>query len=330
VYADHGQRLGWPDDSTLRRSLGGTWNDCLRGAALAIVDDGDAVVREIGGAFTREEVITAIHECARDTQDPMPSFVRYLMWARRADVRRRPGRRPSSQAVVTRLFGGWADLLVAAGMAERDEIGGVPRATGGGQTVYRRSAYAYTDEQILAAVRLVAERLGRSPSTSEYARERELLFQEDLDAGKPARAFPSLASLQKRVERWDDLLTQAGLEPRDGRHRKNGCGTRRSPRRISDREYAIALRDAYLAVGEPFTQQAYDGWAKPQRPIDKAERRYRRLPGYYAVWMRFGTWRTACEAILAGWDPASDPVDPGEHWTTGIADQRDQPSEPSA
>jgi hypothetical protein len=41
------------------------------------------------------------------------------------------------------------------------------------------------------------------------------------------------------------------------------------------------------------------------------------------VWERFGTWETACNELLGGWNPATDPVDPGEGWTSPIPDRRD-------
>lgn len=95
---------------------------------------------------------------------------------------------------------------------------------------------------------------------------------------RPPRAFPSLGTFQKRFERWDDALVFAGLKPRDGRHNKVGCGRRRSPRRISDREFAIAFREGYLALGAPFRQTAYSRCRDEQARRDRAERRYRRLP----------------------------------------------------
>lgn len=72
-----------------------------------------------------------------------------------------------------RLFAGWPDVLVQAGVATHpDTVGGVGRSIArtdsGGKVVYRRSGYCYTDEQRHGAQREIAERLGHSPKTNEY------------------------------------------------------------------------------------------------------------------------------------------------------------------
>src|SRR4051794_18505660 len=62
---DHRQ-AGWPSAHAVRRGLAGTWNECLRRAALDAVADGDVIVIELGATFTREEAIEALKECRRD------------------------------------------------------------------------------------------------------------------------------------------------------------------------------------------------------------------------------------------------------------------------
>ena len=254
----HGRRLGWPPEASIRRWFAGTWNDCLRAAGVVLVPDGDAVVRELGGAFSREEVLTAVRACAKDLNEPIPTLTGYLRWAKRADVRRRPGRRPLAQNVFERLFGGWPATLVAAALVEPDPIGGVGHTrttTGGGRTVRSRSGFAYTEEQLREALREIARRLGHSPKTQDYRRERERLLEEHLAAGLPARAFPSLSMLQKRFAAWDEVLIDAGLAPVAGRQNPAPSDARRGPLPLDDEQLLAAMREAYETGRVPLHQR---------------------------------------------------------------------------
>ena len=42
------RELDWPPDGSLRKWLGGSWNDCLARAHLEAVADGDALVAQMG------------------------------------------------------------------------------------------------------------------------------------------------------------------------------------------------------------------------------------------------------------------------------------------
>lgn len=307
LFTLHGRRLGWPPDGTIRRWLAGSWNDCLRAAGLEITPDGDALVRELGGALTREECLAAVRDYTDESGIELPTLTGYLRWARSPKVRRRPGRRPSSQGPFDRLFGGWADVLVQAGVAHPDAVGGVGRSIArtdsGGKVVYRRSGYCYTDEQLHGALREIAERLGHSPKTNEYKAARNELLADELAEGKPPRAFPSLSMIQKHYEAWDDALRAAGLEPVDGRRNKVGCGNRRNGRAVTEEMCVSAIREGFLAKGHPYTQTAYSAWRKEQQARDRAERRIRRLPSYDAIWARYNTWEQAVMVAFDGWDP---------------------------
>ena len=96
-----GRKGDWPPESSIRRFVGGTWNDALRRAALDPVADGDALRTQLGGRLTPEECAAAVRECSEETRDPLPTYSSYIAWCRRPDVRRRPGRRPHSQAPLT-------------------------------------------------------------------------------------------------------------------------------------------------------------------------------------------------------------------------------------
>lgn len=306
LFTLHGRRLGWPPDGTIRRWLAGSWNDCLRAAGLEITPDGDALVRELGGALTREECLAAVRDYATESGIELPTLTGYLRWARSPKVRRRPGRRPSSQGPFDRLFGDWGAVLVDAGIAQPDAVGGVGRSTSrtvGGRKIYYRSGYGYSEEQLHGALREIAERLGHSPKTSEYKAARDELLADEMAEGKPPRAFPSLSMIQKNYEAWDDALRAAGLEPVDGRHNKVGCGTRRNGRAVTEEMCVSAIREGFLAKGHPYTQTAYSAWRKDQQARDRAERRIRRLPSYDAIWARYGTWEQAVMVAFDCWDP---------------------------
>lgn len=178
--------------------------------------DGDALVRELGGALTREECLAAVREYATETGIELPTLTGYLRWARSPNVRRRSDRRPSSQGPLDRLFGNWADVLVQAGIAKPDAVGGIGRSvrksTADGRVVYLRSGYCYTDKQLRGALREIAGRLGRSPKTTEHKVARDELLAGELSVSAAPRAFPSLSMIQKRYESWDDALRDAGLK----------------------------------------------------------------------------------------------------------------------
>jgi hypothetical protein len=110
--------------------------------------------------------------------------------------------------------------------------------------------------------------------------------------------------IQNRYETWDDALIDAGLEPTNGRHNKRGCGNRRSGRRVPEQEIFDAMRAAYLKLGPPFTSTAYKNWRKEQLAEDIENGRYRRIPGYCAIWVRYRNWATAFAFAFADWPPA--------------------------
>lgn len=95
---------GWPPDSSIRRWLGGSWNDALRAARLEALPDGDAIKVHLGGALTADEIIAALRLCAEHLGH-VPTFTDYRHWACRPDVVQLAGRRPRSQPPIDRVFG---------------------------------------------------------------------------------------------------------------------------------------------------------------------------------------------------------------------------------
>lgn len=289
---------GWPGSSSVCRWLGGTWNDGLREAGLSEVFDGDAVVRELGPAFTREECVQAVLDYVADTGDQLPGCHAVIAWAKRSDVRARSGHRPRSLGPYQRLFAGWTEVLAACGLIDANAPTGAAVGTTGYGSVRPAKAYGYTEEQLFAAMREVADRLARSPKTQEYIREREKILAEEGAAGRLPRAFPTYNVIQTRFPTWDEALSAAGLEPVRGRYGGPRPIRERRTRRIDDEVMLAAIREAFAMVGEPFTSTAYTNWRAEQRKRDRAERRVRTIPSYVAMWQRWGSWVAARDKAL--------------------------------
>jgi hypothetical protein len=134
--------LSLPAEPNVRRWLGGGWNDCLTRALLDTVADTDSPSRPIGltDRFDDDEVLAALRECAADLGHA-PTQTEYLAWARRPDVRERPGRRPRSYEPFERFGGGgypasgsrlppgcgWSGWVGGGSAGVSGHVGGVPR-----------------------------------------------------------------------------------------------------------------------------------------------------------------------------------------------------------
>lgn len=297
---DHFRRLrdqhpanGWPPDSSIRRWMGGSWNDALRRAHLPAVPEGDTLKVNLGGALTAEEAVAALKMCAGELDGPI-SFSRYRHWASRPEVKARPGRRPLSQPPFDRLFGGWDEALVAAGILD-GESGQLADGS------LRPSGYRYKPEQLAEALQEAAAHLGRSPRTAEYQRLRSELRQQDTADGRPAKARPSYSVFLTVHGNWDAALAAADLEPLGGRATQSNPpkGRKVSRRARTDEELLDVLAQAYASLGDPFTTTAYDRWRTDQLREIPAGRRHRGLPIYATYLQRFGSWAQAVEAMHA-------------------------------
>jgi hypothetical protein len=304
----------WPSDGSIRRWVAGSWNDALRRARLPGVSNGDAVIAPKGPRFEPDEMLAAVRQCAEELDRPLPGVEDYLAWARRPDVRNRPGRRPLSPTPFGRCFSSWPDVLRGAGLLEGDAL--APKST----RLAPVSGFGYTTDDLHRALRTVADRVGGSPRTAVYQRERGAILSEREASGEPPAPFPSLAPLFDRYECWDDALVDAGLEPLGGR--ATGClGPRqiRRTKRVSDEAIFAVLREAYEAIGEPFTTTAYTDWREEEILRDRARRCFRRIPTYPTISQRFGYWATACELAFAEPSEEEDAEPPGGGQQPGTA-----------
>jgi Homing endonuclease associated repeat len=277
----------WPAPRVVKRWLGvGSWNEALEAAHLVRDSAGDSIVASLGPAFSAEEAKAALRMCAEELGH-VPSYNEYIQWTHRKDVRRRPGRRPMSQIVFTRLFGTFLKALSEAGLLDAD--GAAAAAPDG---MIRSAGYWISDDRMRESLREVAARIGRSPRTQEYIAERSRIFEETSAAGAP-RALVAYGTINRRFGKWDDALAAAGLEPLGGRHSPRMSADRRMRKgtRIDDQTFRNALLEAYSALGEPFTQPAYTRWRK--EVIRQCPRRKNELPSYHSFWKRYGNWEAA-------------------------------------
>jgi hypothetical protein len=275
--------LGLPPDGTIRRWLGGGWNECLARAFLDAVADGDFASRPIGitDRFDDDVIFAALSECTSDLGH-VPSLTEYVAWAHRPDVRARPGRRPRSYKVFERL-GGFRVALTAAGLLGDGEA----RYAVNGRVLPSR--YRYHDEDIATALRTVARLLGRSPRPREYQNQRRRLTAEAPSRGE-ITTLPAVDVIRKRHGDWNTALARAGLEPVEspwephlGKH---------APA-YTEEEKLDWIRQAWSACGEPFTANTYKRWRLGVIKDGETP-----VPCLATLERTFGGWREACERAL--------------------------------
>jgi len=277
--------LNLPPDGTIRRWLGASWNGCLRRAFLEAVTDGDFASRPIGlnDRYDDEEVLQATRECTSELGHA-PTITEYFQWARRPDVRERPGRRPLSFQPFMR-FGGLRAALVAAGVIGENGA----RYAANGRVLPLR--YRYRNDDITGALLMVAARLGRSPRPAEYQMERQRIHDELLPQGE-IRPLPSMDVVRKRYGFWNAALEKAALAPvADPSHPNLG---KRYPS-YSPAEKLDWIRRAWAECGEPFTAATYKRWRV--RTIKTTGAAIPCLPNLERT---FGGWKRARELALPG------------------------------
>lgn len=283
-------------DGSIRRWLGcKSWNDCLRRALLEAVSDGDFVSPPQGDAFSERELVDAVLTFRDEHDGELPTLDQLLTWARRPEIRAKPGHRPLSWSPFAR-FGGYRAILERHGLTNGD----LPRTSVDGRIV--PSVYAYADAQLRDAVREVARRLsGRSPREAEYMRERRRILTEAAARGD-FRGFPTASTLTKRFGAWPNVLAEAGLAPVAETTATPGSKTRRVPRYSKEEKFEW-LRRAWRDVGEPFTEQQYEAWRQARLAEARERSEHLEIPSVSAIYAIYGSWRAACDEALPGRTP---------------------------
>jgi Homing endonuclease associated repeat len=275
--------LRLPPDGTLRRWLGGGWNDCLARALLDAVTDGDLALQPVAlnQRFEDEEVLGALRAC-KDELAYLPSLTQYLQWARRPDVRERPGRRPLSYQVFER-FGGFPEACVAAGLVPA----GGARVAANGRVI--PSLYRYQDEDLTNALVTVAAVVEGSPSRRQYRHQRRLMIEAGRQRGENV-TLPTAEVIVSRFRTWNKALIAAGLEPLADSGQPH-LGER--PPRYSEAEKLEWIRRAWVDVGEPFTGGAYSRWRRKEMAVTGLS-----IPCLPVLERTFGSWSRARELAI--------------------------------
>lgn len=276
-------------DANIRRWLAcRTWNECLARALLDAASDGDFVTRAQGDAFAQDEIATALREFVQD-HGGAGSIGEYLAWAHRPDVRARPGRRPLSIRSFQR-YGGYRRLLVDLGLANPGEL----RLDSRGRVLPLQ--YKFTDDELVAAVRTVASRLGHLPRQDEYDEARRESVREAWATGTSC-ALPAGATIYSRFGNWRSVLEHAGRAPVSGKP------PRRRPT-YTDDDLLQTLRKAWVELGVPFSTAAYARWRKQHMAAPPTDERLA-LPDVSTFLTRFGSWGQAVERAVQAtdWNP---------------------------
>jgi len=290
-----------PPDGSIRSSLGGGWNDCLRIARLDSVADGDAMESNLGTRMTAADCITALRACAEDL-GVVPSASMYRGWAGRPDVRRRPGRRSVTVTPIVRHFGNFSSGLAAAGLI-KDGTSAMTLANG----VVRMGDGRMSDSQIGAALSEVRDRLGHVPRSNEYSRVREQIIAESAAAGSP-RTIACAPTLIYRYGSWNGALAKFGMEPFRSKFDAKPFSAREYNTRLtvfSQAEMLAAIREAAQSSdeGSRIGLRSYVLWRKAE--IERSLREggtARRLPAPETIRAHLGSWANALKLAFGQMD----------------------------
>lgn len=254
----------WPETRSVTRWLGvRSWNDALVRMRLEPLAEGDVIEGAIGPTYTVEDVLQALRDCAHDLGQP-PTITDYFFWVRHPDVRDRPGRRPGSTWIFNRIFGGFRQARIAAGLEDGD-----PTAAHPTEVLIRSANYRLPDEQILDDIRLAASVVDQPLTQTVYDRARATIYRESKAAGRP-RALAGVGTIYRHFRYWAAALEAAGVEIPDP-------DTRSTKHRLQKEQLLHALSEGYEAAKGRYTQNAYLAWR--DRECERDPRRRRTLPG---------------------------------------------------
>jgi hypothetical protein len=166
----------------------------------------------------------------------------------------------------------------------------VVRERSGDQVVSRRA-------ECVAALQVVAERVGAPPSLRQYEEHRRLLAE--LGVPLPASGF-----VVRVFGGWLNALRAAGCPPPD-RHRRPKDPAVYDPAvpRYTRDELVQALSAFAADLGRAPTVKSYSAWRERRLRVLASNRHRAHLPSQDTLRRAFGSWDGALRA--AGLDPAS-------------------------
>jgi hypothetical protein len=268
--------LNLMSDRAICRALGTpVWADCLREAYLPVGPSVEIVRGASQDNFSLQDVQDAVHDYVNEHDSRVPTLGEYLGWAQLPYVQAR-ARYPRSAHSFAK-FGGYREVLDSMGLRtqRRDTQGRLVSLS-----------FAYTDSQLLDAVRGVARALGHSPRFVEYAEYRDRAIANVEEAG--ADVPPSPSTLTERFGPWPDVLAAAGLAPIDPSRRSRKKVQRRPT--YTDADLLAHARNAWVAKGEPFTCEAFSSWRREQMAAAYEAGQNLAIPMSTTVAARFDGW----------------------------------------
>ena len=279
-------------DGTLRRWLGGDWNQCLTRALLDTVSEGDFVTLCEGDQFSEEELVEAIRMYMAEHEGRIPTFSQLMIWTHMPSVRAQPGRRPLSNAPFRRL-GGYPAVLERNGIVSKD----ARRFDLRGRML--PLAWRFTDEELRAAVNDIAREPGDPPREADYRDAREAQRIRVAAGNASAETIlPAVSTLKKRFgPTWADVLEAAG-QPRVEAMRAARAPPRHSRVRWNRDPLVEAVKKAWVDIGEPFTKPAYTSWRQRKLKLAAENDEPLRIPHAEVICRTFGGWPEACDACL--------------------------------
>lgn len=140
----------------------------------------------------------------------------------------------------------------------------------------------------------------RSPSTGESAWRCSQKRQQQ------ARHGLSRQRARKRNDLDLGRTSSAEADLERGRTTTSAVAQVRRLPRYKPEEKLEWLRLAWVDVGQPFTQPAYNAWRdqKLKRAAERGE--FLRIPSVSTIYALFGGWGLACNTALPGRSAASD------------------------
>lgn len=199
------------DAATVADVLGG--GDFADALSVAGVSSGSRTSSRGTSNWSTEECLAAIQRCADEQETDTISANTYSAWASGQDA-------PSITAIKNR-FGSWGAAVDAAGF----EVPESRRAE-----LSRIDPSEWTREDILELLRDAADKMGEPLTSSAYRQ-----YRRQRDDPIPSRTY-----IQQQVDRWNDLLLEAELEP----------SSRRKTRGATYEDFLDALIEIREEMGE--------------------------------------------------------------------------------